>query len=326
MKFLNFLSKNKKKSDLTNKRKLIITIDVEALTVRAPNKHVDRLIWGHFAEGQAGISEIMDIGDKYNQKFTFFLDYCELELYGDKIIQVGKTINQRGHDLQLHAHPEFLTEKSLDRGFIPFSSSGLNNITSEQSEALCDFLIDAHRQCSNKPPIAFRGGGYRFNGHLLSAMAKRGILFQSSYNPPRKTQPLKFAAKKQFKWSTGCLEVPISAPSRYLNITQPFEFNFNRASFFNSERMKICLNSYYEEFGDDAIAVLVMHSWSMLEFDKKTGYYSRTCPHALRRFDKFISSVKDECNIMTSEEILQLFNNNELELDQGLNIDVFNNA
>src|SRR5262245_1470380 len=92
-----------------HKRRLMITVDVEAQPSRAERNHVDRLIWGEFAEGRAGIGEMMDIADRHCIKTTMFLDYCEEHLYGNAIRDVAREIHRRGHDLQLHAHLDFLS-------------------------------------------------------------------------------------------------------------------------------------------------------------------------------------------------------------------------
>src|SRR5947207_5436833 len=63
------------------KRRLIITIDVEALPAGRPSNHVDTLIWGRFDGKEMGIGRIMAIANRYNVPLTFFVDLCETALY-----------------------------------------------------------------------------------------------------------------------------------------------------------------------------------------------------------------------------------------------------
>lgn len=98
-----------------DKPKCILTVDVEAWDMRAPDRPVDTLIYGRINGAEWGIGRMMDIADRHGVKMTFFLDFTEVELYGDEIIEAGKYIDGRGHDLQLHCHYEVLVDKVLER-------------------------------------------------------------------------------------------------------------------------------------------------------------------------------------------------------------------
>lgn len=101
---------------MTDKPACILTVDVEALPMRASDSHVDKLIYGRIGGEEWGIGKMMDVADRHNIKMTFFLDFAEVETYGDEIIKVGKYIAQRGHDLQIHCHYKLLEKKSV-KGF-----------------------------------------------------------------------------------------------------------------------------------------------------------------------------------------------------------------
>jgi hypothetical protein len=92
-------------------QRLMITVDVEAQPARARDKHVDRLIWGTHPEGRAGIREMMSIAEASDVRLTMFLDWAETDLYGKYIDEVGREIDERGHDLQLHVHADFFSEQ-----------------------------------------------------------------------------------------------------------------------------------------------------------------------------------------------------------------------
>src|SRR5215211_5686314 len=88
----------------------MITIDVEARPPRSKTDPLDRLIWGRFPEGEFGIGRMMSIAERHGVKLTMFLDYAEEHLYGDALLDVGREILRRGHDLELHIHPEFMPD------------------------------------------------------------------------------------------------------------------------------------------------------------------------------------------------------------------------
>ena len=56
---------------MITKKKCILTVDVEALDIRAPFQHVDRLIYGNINGEKWGIGKMMDIADKYDVRMTF---------------------------------------------------------------------------------------------------------------------------------------------------------------------------------------------------------------------------------------------------------------
>jgi len=306
----------------SSKKRLMVTVDVEAQPRRAERDAVERLIWGRFPDGRAGISEMMVAAEKYDAKLTMFLDYCERDIHGDAIIEAGKQIHSRGHDLQLHAHPDFMdTEYWQSKGATRIAN--LNETTPEQAAILFDFLVAEHRKCTGEMPLAFRGGGYRFNADILDAMVARGVLLNSSFNPSRKTQPRTFDYSKQFKWSNGCIEVPITSVKKFRNLQRPHEFNFNSGAFSSADIMVDHTNNFHNEFGDDAIAVLVMHSWSLLHFDKDSGFFTHPAPENLTRFDEFLSKISKTHQIMSSKDVVELVEQNKVSMGPSIDIAIF---
>lgn len=70
---------------MSNKRRVAITIDVDAQPARTPENQVDHLIWGRVNGREAGLGKMMDIADRHNVKLTCFVDILERELWGDAI-------------------------------------------------------------------------------------------------------------------------------------------------------------------------------------------------------------------------------------------------
>src|SRR5512144_2216487 len=81
----------------TERRKLIITVDTEALPLRSSSRHVERLIWGRFGDREFGLNRLMAIADRYATPLTFFVDLCEVPLYPGAFESVCQTIQARGH-------------------------------------------------------------------------------------------------------------------------------------------------------------------------------------------------------------------------------------
>ena len=297
-------------------RRLIITVDVEAQPGRAERDHVDRLIWGKFTEGRAGIGELMDIADRHGAKTTMFLDYCEEHLYGSALLDVAREIHRRGHDVQLHAHLDFMSGdwwigNNIKREY------NLNKLDANQAAATFDFLCERHAAAVNTPAVGFRGGGYRFNACVLDALVKRGVILDSSVNVSRTTQPIRLPATKQFVWSNGCLEMPVSCVSGYRNVKRQFDFNFNASSMPTPTSMVEYLDTFYTERGEDAIAVLVMHSWSFLML-ANNKFFARPREDLIQRFSEFLSLIAGKIEFVTAHDVVEQFRRGELSLDPSL--------
>ena len=303
---------------MNSKRRLIISVDVEAQPPRAEKDHVDRLIWGRFPEATAGIGTMMDIAERHGVALTMFLDLCELELYGERITEVGREIVDRGHDLQLHTHPDMLQSQLCPQG-IPNPPENLIRVSAVQADCLADFLVDSYFDIAGVQPIGFRGGGYRYNRLLLDALAKRGVVFDSSYNVGRPTnQPGLLGIRRQFTWENGILEIPISCVDNFQGTGKLVEFNFNTSYLPNITDLFEFLDGFYGQQGEDALAILVMHSWSLLFLDSTTGHFNRPVLANIDRLKGFLDGLSGAYEVLTLRDLYaQPTLCNELFSDRG---------
>lgn len=299
-------------------RRLMITVDVEALPKRAAADHIERLIYGRFAGEEYGIGRMMELADRYGVKLVCFLDYAETELYGDCLLDVGRDIVNSGQDLQLHLHSYLLPRRLFVDGRV--TSKRDMFVLNDSCSARCiDFMLDAHAKVTATPPIAFRGGAYRFGPAILRALARSGVLINSSYLPSRRDQPFRgLGLRKQFYWETGTLELPVSCIAQFNDsksvvgclkgLGRLFAYNFNASYLAPADPQKAVLrhhrylNQFYETFGDDAIAVLVMHSWSFLKEDA-AGCFSVVDPGAVERFRLLLESLDGVVEVVTATDI-----------------------
>ena len=286
--------------------KLMITVDVEAQPGRAERDHVKRLIWGEYPEGgKGGIGEMMDIADRHGAPIVMFVDYCERALYGDEILDVAREVHRRGHDLQLHSHPEFLPPTFWSKRGLA-APAVMNDANDAQADALLDYLCESQALSGGDKPQGYRGGGYRYGAAVLRALVRHGIMLDSSYIAARENQPLRRGRLRQFRWDNGCLEVPVSCINPFLNLTRDFDLNFNASAFSSAERMLQCLKAFYSQQGNDAIAVMVLHSWSFSR-RQENGYFSPPIPDYVERFDAFLSLLTpNDIQVISTNEALCL--------------------
>ncbi len=297
--------------------RLMVTVDVEAQPPRSPEKPLDRLVWGRFPEGEFGIGTMMSIADRHGVKLTMFLDFAEEYLYGDALLDVGREIHRRGHDLQLHIHQSFLpnsfyAERGIER------VHDLNQAGAPAADAFADFLCERHAFVTGGQAVAFRGGGYLFNGALLTSLGRNGVAVDSSYNPSRATAPLNIGGMPQFRWDSGIIELPISTVYDFRRSRRHFDYNFNSSLLLKApeneylDRHDRFLDSFYSQRGEHAVAVLVLHSWSFLELEN--GVFSRPNPDAPERFERLLAAIASKRKVINSGQFTELANSGALRI------------
>lgn len=264
----------------------LITIDVEALPARASAMHVDRLIYGRFAGHQEiGIRQMMDEAEKNNQPLTFFFDYCEYDCYGETYLDIAREISTRGHSLQLHAHPELMSEETWHRFGLEKPCVPMNEFSVHEANALCTWLMDLHYRASARAPVAFRGGGYRYNMPLLNALQRYGVTMSSSHNSGRQNQMLPYHTNKMFAHINGVLELPISVLQQG---EIRCECNFNAYGF--EKNISLFLESFADIKQTGAILNLVMHSRSFLYIQKQPAHFTH---NGLKLFHLYRSMLNE---------------------------------
>ena len=91
-----------------SKHYILLTVDTEASMHAGKPLPVSKMVYGEVNGDFYGISRIMSICDKYGFKATFFVSVLEYLHYGqDEIKKIYETIHERGHDVQLHIHPNW---------------------------------------------------------------------------------------------------------------------------------------------------------------------------------------------------------------------------
>jgi hypothetical protein len=289
------------------RRKLIITIDTEALPGRSPERPVDQLIWGRFGAAEMGIGRMMAIANRYAAPLTFFVDFCEAPLYPGAFESVCQAIRAEGHDLQLHAHPHILPlEFCRARGL---SNSSLHQQPPEKAHALFDFLLETASRLGGNHPIAFRGGAFAYNEAMLAAMAEFGVSLDFSYNSNSKYQANNTHNLPVFRWSNGITEFPMSV-LRIRRDLRPFEFgSFSSLRFSDAEAVHAYLNQYFAELGDDAVLVLLLHSWSFLYLNRQTGCFEHQDDRLAGQFDRFLAGLPRDIEVLSASQAAALVRN-----------------
>lgn len=300
------------------KRKCILTVDVEAMSNRAGSNHVNTLIYGRSDKGEYGIGRMMDIADKHGVKMIFFVDLAEYELYGEEILDVCRYIDRRGHEAHVHCHYDLLTKIV---GKPPWGENGESYYSwyedEEISKIMIKYVSDKYREALGKEPTLYRGGEYRFGVGVLKALKEEGYVADCSYNYVR---PQILKPNKQFIYENGLMEIPIGIlPNR-----KPLNFNNNSLEPKTKDDFAARLddyntifNGYYDYYGDDAIATLMMHSWSFMHNKENadlTNYFDMPMDVLVDFFDVFLEHFKEKLEFVGSDEISCIAKKNSIKV------------
>lgn len=292
-------------------QKIMLTVDVEAFPARASGDPVDQLIWGRFPSGDFGIGTMMDAGDRHGAGVTMFLDYSEANIHGEGILDVGREVVRRGHDLALHLHLDFFPAEMLASAGL-LQRTLLNEISEDQAMFVLDALHEIHAKVTSRPLLSYRGGGYRYDLPFLRALVRQGIPISSNYNLAALDQPFDFGETGPFLWDNGTVEVPVSTLRNFRKRDRHVHFNFD-ISLFSGQSIPAAVQTSRDflaeirrRTGDDSIACFVLHSRSFLKMDAN-GKFSIPIEDAPDRLDAMLKAWKEDgAEFVTSPDIFRI--------------------
>ena len=138
-------------------------------------------ITGRTAAGDFGIGWQMDVMDRWGVRGVYFVDPMPGLVYEPGFVTdiVGPII-ERGHEVQLHIHTEWL-EWAKDR---PVSATGRNigDFSATDQLTLLTWARDALVAAGAPPATAFRAGNYGADDRTIAVLPQLGIGWDSSFN------------------------------------------------------------------------------------------------------------------------------------------------
>src|SRR5262249_11334992 len=140
---------------------------------------------------------------------TFFLDVLMEHTHGREALERTVTaIAERGHDPQLHLHPEHLA-RAADPAAREIATG--EGTPEERFERVLDHALELFASRVGRAPVAYRAGGYRIADWHFPLLERAGIAIDSSVHPyfnARVSDWMK--ARTQPFWVGGVLELPPS--------------------------------------------------------------------------------------------------------------------
>ncbi|PKO86853.1 MAG: polysaccharide deacetylase [Betaproteobacteria bacterium HGW-Betaproteobacteria-12] len=286
----------------------MLTIDTEALPKRAPENHVARLIWGRHGNGTAGIREMCAVADEVEAKLTFFVDACGAYSQLDEVAEVVRWLDGAGHDVQLHTHSEYLPERFwIEHGFT-YRPRFLNQYADDKATFTIRHFGEFISGITGKPLRAFRAGSFRWNASTVRALAEVGIplSFNASMNAFLAEQCTYSEPTNQpYVWSNGVIEVPITERKFFPLFGKEWwgRLQFPVSNHFRNPPWRV-LRPYARQ-ENSSLLVLLLHSWSLLYWDKN-GYGVYRDDKRIEDFRKLVRQLAKDYDIITTEDFLDL--------------------
>jgi hypothetical protein len=248
-------------------------------------------IMGESSKGSAGIGYQLDVFAAHGLKAVFFVDPMPALLWGvAAVADVVGPIIERGHDVQLHLHSEWL---ELAGQANPLGNRIGRNIKDFCLDEQCQLLEYARSVliAAGAPrPIAFRAGNYGANDDTLRALSLLGMTHDSSHCPGIIGSDCAIGLGMQDREPVlrhGIIEVPIGCIAaagggvRHAQLTA-----LSAAELLAAIR--------HAEASDARSFTLVSHSFELMSRDR-----TRINPILRRRFEKFCAGLAGLAGVST---------------------------
>ena len=253
----------------------------------AVRDEMDVSFYGHTTRGDFGVPFQMDLLDAHGHKGEYITDSLLASCTGHQPLRemVG-VIRDRGHDVQLHIHTEWLPATVPP---VLAGRSGLNmHCFSEDEQAI---LIDRGRdnllRAGASQISAFRAGNMGADRATLRALARNGIKCDSSYFAPYLQSHCKLGSLGDICQPLevdGVVELPISSFQDFPGHSRPMQL----CASSSSELQHGLLQAW--ERGWQSV-VLLWHSFELI--NRPAGNRSAPAPANL-----IISRFKQLCRFL----------------------------
>lgn len=171
-----------------------ITVDIEVWPCRANwpieplgasdacLEEIEAYLWGRCAEGHFGLVYQTETLQRYGLMGTFFVDPMFSVALGLPVLRdvVGQ-ITSMGHRVELHLHPEWLTDPRCAH-IAAFKGAMLGDYPEAVQSHLLEVAIARLIEAGAERPRAFRAGSWGASRTTLQQLPRLGIRTDSSLN------------------------------------------------------------------------------------------------------------------------------------------------
>ena len=239
-------------------QKVLVSIDTEGPAGTDP---IEKMIYGKTVDGKEyGIRYLMDLFSERNIRGLFFVDIPEIADHGEaKIERVLKDIDEKGHDVGVHVHPDHMAD--INRRYLWQYSKG------EQYEIIAR-CTDFYEKVLKKQPLSFRAGRYGADNNTLELLDELGYKYDMSefyasryckIDPPVTWNRIVSCGKN------GLKEVPVTT---FRSLSTPF-YSRNDQIDSGNERSEFMRNiKAIMSTGTVDVISMFFHSFQFLDWRK----------------------------------------------------------
>ncbi|MBU6395478.1 MAG: polysaccharide deacetylase family protein [Sphingomonadales bacterium] len=251
-----------------------------------------RSIAGQVADGEAGIFYQMDVMDRHGIKAVFFVDPLPALVWGvEAIADIVGPIVARGHDVQLHAHTEWLAIAGSQNPLGRSTGVHMREFTFEQQCLILEYARDVLIAAGAPQPVAFRAGNYGADDNTLRALAALGIAYDSSHTPGIAASDCRISLGPEDRTPVaihGVTEVPVSCIAAPRGGRRHFQL-----TALSDGEIRAALRHARQQPG--APMTLVSHSFELLSRDR-----SRRNAFLVRRFERLCAWLGREPGVSSA--------------------------
>lgn len=297
-----------------NKIKVFLTVDTEHSIGGAFENPAfspvgnDRRIFGRLNRQFYGIPLIMDIAESYGHQVVFFVETLSHYFFGkNETRKIIEYILKRGHDIQLHVHPNY---KNFETGsFAGKKFSDLINAYSlDEQKTIIKNAAAVLTELGARPPVAFRAGSFGANTDTLHALVFNNILIDSSYSQAYVRMPCLLPDWRinGMIQHNGIFELPITnfIENTFITSHRYKPLDINGVSY---EEIQYVLTNAQKGHGPNHITIL-LHSFSFLKALDVQYQKFRIRFNVISRFKKlcrFLANNKNTFEVTTLGNLRQ---------------------
>ena len=271
-----------------NKTCIIVTIDTETFASGSEWIPADTAIHGKIEGGEYGIGRIMDMCERHGFRATFFVDVLEHHIFGKEAVRAAcREISGRGHDVQLHVHPNCVTGNA-GRFMSDYDFRRQKEMIGEGRDLIGEWTGDT--------PVAFRAGSYGANLSTINALSEQGFRVDSSYYTFHKNCSLSRQLENRYKNRLFNIGSIVEIPVTVYKMFNPFLSGdyYSKVDVNACTKEEIC-HAINALAGRTDTVILFLHSFSFLQWDSKFRF-ARPDPDTMEKFGlvlQFISGRPD---------------------------------
>jgi len=241
--------------------------------------------------GPVGIFYQMDVLEAHGLKGVFFVDPMPALLWGVAAVEdVVRPIVERGHDVQLHCHTEWLSHVPANR-LSGRTGRNLKDFELEEQCRIIEYARDTLMAAGAPCPVIFRAGNYGANDNTALALGTLGIGYDSSHCPAMTGADCAISLgsdDRRPRLHSGVVEVPISCIETFGR-----RLRHGQLTALSLQELVAALRHARDEQLEEV--VLVSHSFELLSRDR-----SRINRLLERRFRRFCGSLATLPGISTA--------------------------